>query len=247
MAKAAACRRGSARSGGVAAAAPAASGGGYHGPIMSACLHRPTVPSALPALLAVALLGGACSTSRLFAPREQQNGTAASGSPAALYPLGDQTGRRGELRLWSDGARRVEIDDREQTRLHVGFELENFTDQPLQLQPDAVHLSRLNVDGEMRAGDLAPLQVLGQTDAAPGQTARGDFWFDPGQDTMPRQIDGFDVHWRVQRQDGAEAWDQATPFQPFVRAPDPHMWWGWGWGYGFGYWGYPGHGWHCRH
>lgn len=191
------------------------------------------------------LLLGACSSMRQFAPREQLNGSGPSGAPAALYPLGDAAGRRGELRLWSDGARLVRIDGQEQTRLHLGFELENFTDQPLQLDPDGIWLQRLSIDEQGRDDQPKPVQVQGQSEAGPGQTTRFDAWFDPGAGVQPRAIDGFDVHWRVQRQDGSMAWEQATPFQPFVRQAqwDPYPW---GIGFGFGYWGYPYHGWHCR-
>lgn len=188
-------------------------------------------------LLPLLLLAAGCSSVQMFTPREAVNGTAASGVPAALYPLGDAQGRRGEVRVWSDGAR--EVKDQQDIRVHIGFEIENLSDQPLQLEADSVRLRRLVVDGVPRDGELAPEQSIGSTEAAPGQTTRVDCWFDPGPGVAPRSVDGFDLHWRVKRADGSMAWEQVTPFGEWA----PRSYWDadpWVYGYwGYGPWGYP--------
>ena len=66
------------------------------------------------------LLSAACATDRHFAPRENRNGEGPSGEPAAVYALAPPL--QGEVRLWSDGAARTEIDGKDATRVHVGFE-----------------------------------------------------------------------------------------------------------------------------
>jgi hypothetical protein len=175
---------------------------------------------------------GACTTDRYFVPRENQNGFGPGGEPAAVYTL--MPPASGELRVWSAGARRVEVDAQERTRLHVGFELENHGSEPLRFDAEGLHLSAVAIEGEP-AAELRPIQVDGEPTAAAGATTRLSCLFDPGEDVMPRAIDGFEVRWRVVL--GEQQFAQATPFAPWF-PPDPAGYydgWGWGWGWGFHY------------
>ena len=88
---------------------------------------------------------------------------------------------------------------------------------------------------------LAPVRVEGDGSAAPGQTARVDFVFEPATE-QPGDIESFSIRFAVR--DGARVvLQQVTPFGPWVRSrSDDRYWgpWGFGWGFGLGWHG------HCR-
>ncbi|MGE3171776.1 MAG: hypothetical protein AB7O97_04065 [Planctomycetota bacterium] len=204
-------------------------------------MHRTRRPFRSPPSLAAALLLlalPACATNRLFAPRENQNGQGPSGLPAAVYPL--PAPARGEVRVWSDGADYDDADGATETRLHVGFELENTGDTPLRLGPDAVQVEAISAGGPATAR-LLPRGQESAAEALPGRTARVDFVYAIDGGTAPRAIEGFDVRWHVQA--GELDYAQVTPFQKFFPEPrypyyyhDPWPWFGAGFGYH----------WHCR-
>lgn len=193
---------------------------------------------------------GACWGPRYFAPREHVAATGPEGDLAAIYVVtgdGAQQPRAGEVRVWSHGARALYTDDdREIVELHVGFELENNSDQPLQLDLASVSCEELAIDG-VRRGPLAPQRYTGDGLAPPKTTSRVDLVFEPGADA-PYEIDGFSVRFVVRAGAGEssrEALAQVTPFGPYDPYPyysDPY-WGGWGWGIGFG-WSYHHH--HCH-
>lgn len=188
-------------------------------------------------LLLLAGLAPACSSSRWFAPRENLNGSSPTGFPAAVYPLVSGEDVRGDLRIWSDGTMVEEApDDAEVTVLHVGFEIENTGSAPLTLDLDGLRLSRLQSDGGT-AADLCPTRVMGDSQAPPGGRAAVQFWFEPATDLGPRDIDAFEVWWRVRA--GPIVFDQVTPFLPWVRDDPWDEPWpnraGFGLGRGFGF------------
>jgi hypothetical protein len=190
----------------------------------------------------------ACWGPRHFTPREYVNGTAPSGEPAAIYvvPAADATQPAlGEVRVWSAGARARYgdgDDDGEIVELTVGFELENTSQDALQLDLGSLCCDDLTIDGLLQA-PLEPVAVQGGGYAAPGTTERVDVTFRPAAD-VPRDIDGFAVRFQVRAGDRI-ALRQVTPFGPRVLAaadqPDPYWGafspWGpgFGWGLGFGY------------
>ena len=182
-------------------------------------------------LFLLPLLGTACATNRLFAPRENGNGFGPTGRPAAVYPLAAPG--HGEVRVWSDGAERVEQDSHEVTLLYFGFELENTGTEPLSLDPTDLQIA--DVVGEDGAPLPAPTIRGGATlNAQPATTARGDFAFQVPGDVMPRSIMSFHVRWRVRA--GSDGFAQSTPFQTFYpnsidRYYDPWPWWGFGFGF----------------
>jgi hypothetical protein len=200
----------------------------------------------------VACLLAGCASNRYFAPREALNGTGPSGSPSALYELSEGGNNKGEVRIWSDGARRADVGGESTTLVHVGFELENNGNEPLTLAADKLQVDDLRADS-VHASGLKPRRWEGDTTAQPGAVAHCAFWFDPGSGVTPRSISAFSVHWQVQS--GAKAvFKQVTPFDPFVADYGyygygpwgpyyPPYWYGFGYGYGYWGWGW-GHHWH---
>lgn len=182
-------------------------------------------------LLLIAMLP-ACSSRRWFAPRENLNGSSPTGFPAAVYPVASGDDVRGDVRIWSDGTAADTVQGAEITTLHVGFEIENTGATPLALDLDALRLERLQIGGET-GSDLRPNRVIGDSQAPPGGRATVQFWFEPGSASGPRDVDAFDVRWRV-RADPV-AFDQVTPFAPWVRADPWEEPWPHGSSFGFGF------------
>lgn len=158
----------------------------------------------------------ACASHRLFAPSENLDGFAPSGRHAAVYRL--QGDALAAVRIWSNGARREFVDGEEGTFVHVGFELENQGSALLSVDPGSVQMERLYA-AVATAAPLAPVRVTGDTEARPGAATRVDFLFAAGGDLGPRDIDGFDLRWRV-RSDGATVFEQVTPFAIHVPEVD---------------------------
>ena len=195
--------------------------------------------SAMRWLLLLCLFGSACASSRLFAPRENLNGTGPQGHPAAVYRLDDS--EIGEVRLWSNGARRVELPEGAETRLKVGFELENNSKSPMRLDTQAMRVHAV-VGSDSAAEELSPVTVEGPVEAAPDRMARVYVEFQPATEVGPRDIRSFEVHWSV-LVDGRR-FPQVTPFTIFVPPPmywDDDPYWGWDFraGIGIGYAPYP--------
>lgn len=199
-------------------------------------------------LVGVAGLAPGCVDQRYFAPRENENGTGPSGFPAAIYPFAESAGEQviaGEVRLWSDGGRGedriIEGEDGEvfdrRVEVHVGFEVENTGDRP-------VELGGIRAEGP----ELALVRVDGSTRAGPGQTARVDTWFHAPEARSTREVSDFAVRYTVVADDEPIV-TQVTPFSTWrptaayggpVRRFYGGPWgWGWGigWGAGYGYWG----------
>lgn len=186
--------------------------------------------------LVLAVLPAACASHRNFTPRENQNGYGPGGQPAAVYALaGDRA--RGEVRLWSRGSDPAPAPEAELAEVHVGFELENTGQVPLQLAVADLQCDEIWV-GEQRLAGVRAVRTEGDPVAAPGTTARFQAWFPVGA-VGAREVAGFAVRFRVD----AEAVPlllQVTPFAPFVAESsaydDPWFWRG---GFGFG--------WHSRY
>lgn len=206
----------------------------------------------------LALTAG-CWQPRYFAPRENLTGSSPEGRGAAVYQVerDDDERTRGEVRIWSDGARaRFTEEDEEVVDLHVAFEVENNGAVPLELDLEALQLEELFLDGYLQE-PLAPASVDGRSRAEPGSTARVDVVFRPPT-TYPSDVDSFDVRFAVRDGVGGVV-GQVTPFAParsrgYYNDPywnDPYWgasywgggpWgpygrWGWGgsWGWGVGY------------
>jgi hypothetical protein len=204
-------------------------------------------------LFALLLATQACWSPRAFTPRERVDAVGPGGVPAALYPIPAAdagAASSAEVRVWSQGAQaRYADDDREITELHIGFELENNGDRPLQLDLGALACEDLMIDGLLQE-PLQPVRMDGDGTALPGRTARVDVLFEPAT-THPRDIETFRIRFVV-RDGEREVLRQVAPFGPWTRPRDDDPYWqasyGWGWGWGWG-WnaGYgPGFGWAGR-
>lgn len=233
------------------------------------------------------LLSAGCWQPRYFIPRENLNGTGPDGNASAVYAVRNgvaelntaelsaaelgqgQLGqapqvlssqKQGEVRLWSGGAEtHYAEDDREVVDLHIGFELENTGDAPLELDVDSVKVEELFLDGYLQ-DYLEPHSVTGSGQVAPGTTARVDMVFRPDT-TYPTEIDSFSVRFAVRDGKGQRV-GQVTPFVPgsrwqrgaTVQSPLGYGGFGWGGVYGWGgpwggggLWGGPfGRGGFCR-
>lgn len=190
------------------------------------------------ALVPFLLLATACSSGRMFAPREARNGSGPTGMQAAVYALPQPFA--GEVRLWCDGGRRATPEGgEERTELLVGFEIENVGTVPIRLDPAAVRVRAVAVEGGRAEADPAE-PAPAAAEALPGSTASLGLCFVVRDGAAPRSIEGFELHWQVEGPDGAR-YAQVTPFQTWVPEPasryywrDPWPWWG----FGFGYSGY---------
>jgi hypothetical protein len=194
-------------------------------------------------LVTLLALVPACVNHRHFVPREYQNGESPEGYPAAVYALqGD--GAKGEVRVWSAGsAPRNEAGD--SAELHLGFELENTGERPLQLDVESLRCDELRAD-ERVLGPLRAVRVTGSADAPPGKTVRLDAWFEPEAGIGPVEIDSFAARFVVHCAEQAVC-SQATPFVPYVidlsRYGDDD---GWLWGCGHGFVGHCHSGHRCH-
>lgn len=197
-----------------------------------------------PWVLALFVAAG-CWQPRYFEPREHLTGASPDGLPAAVYPVaGDGRAVRGELRVWSGGARaRYAADGEEVVDLHVGIELENNGEGALDLDVASLQVEQLSVGGQP-SPPLRPASVQGEARAAPGATTRLDVLFRPPT-TVPREVDAFGLRFAV-RDGAAVVLTERTPFAP-ARPPafygGPYGGWGSAYGGGGLYWGWGGPAW----
>lgn len=185
--------------------------------------HRLTLLLPLLALFQVA-----CATNRLFAPRENGNGSGPTGQPAAVYVLAPPA--HGEVRLWCDGC---DLDEAQVPVLRLGFELENTGNEPMALDPAAVRVTGLAIDGGL-AATATLTSPPARVEVAPQSTGRVDLVYAvAGDGIAPRAIQDFHVGWQVAA--GDQTFSQVTPFQAFYPAYDdrwdPWPWWGFGFGF----------------
>jgi hypothetical protein len=195
-------------------------------------------------LLPLLFVHAACWGPRYFSPREHQDGTSPSGHPAAVYALPAATAgvaELGELRLWSAGTRaRYDEAGEERIELHIGFELENNSDEPLQLDLASIRCEELVVD-DLLQPPLPHQLVEGTGLALPGSTVRVDCLYLPPAE-VPSDVDSFSIRFVVRAGDRVVL-QQVTPFGPQTRSmaafrDDPYFYawnsrWGPGWGPGW--------------
>lgn len=155
-------------------------------------------------LLAACVPLGCATQPELFRPGERTNATSPEGFLAADYPIEDETGRVGEVKVWSDGAERRDG----VTVIHVAFEIENYSDEPLTFEDGALQLDSATLDDGILRG-LAPAVIEGARTIAPGSAANVGALFVLPDDVRPQDVDAFRVHWRV---GGAAQLAQITPF-----------------------------------
>lgn len=190
----------------------------------------------------------ACWGPRHFMPREHVDAAGPRGQLAASYavPAGEGLSL-GEVRVYAGPAvAQYDENDEEVVRLVVGFELENTSGEPFELDPASVRCEELMLDGLLQP-TLAPARIEGSPIAMPGTTSRFEAMFLPAT-TVPGDIDSFSIRFRIQAGERTVL-SQVTPFVPrsqnggggggtYYAAWGP-VWgvgprWGWGWGMGWG-------------
>lgn len=186
-------------------------------------------------LLALAVLiglaAGCASGPRYFEPTERVQGQTVQGYPIALYPLMGPSGPFGEAKLWSDGAR--ESDDH--AAVHIGFEVHNTGDQPLEMGSDDVRLDARLSDGTLIKG-VAPAPAAGPRNIGPGALGETDFIFSLPQGVKPYDVNELRLHWRVRGPDRSYTqrtafvrWNERSTYPgPYPYAPYGYACWPYG-------------------
>ncbi len=170
-------------------------------------------------LLGLVLPLGCASQSEMFRPGERADATSAEGMLAASYPLDDARGPVGEVKVWSDGAERQEG----VTVIHVAFEVENFSSEPIHFEADALRLDSATLDQGVLRG-IAPVVIEGSESIAPRSAANVGALFVLPEGVAPQEVDAFRVHWEV---GGPVALTQITPFfeeEEQQLAAGPYYW-----------------------
>lgn len=163
-------------------------------------------------LVLVALLLPACGTSRAyFIPREDVRAQSPRGWPAAQYAVANANEASvGEVRIWSEGAQRLEIEGEKRSVLHIGFEIENRSTAPMVLEVPACRLAEVEV-ADVRLASVAPDGDQSNFEVPAGRSGLIDLEFVMPRDTLPRDIEEFKAQWTLTA--GAIKLVQSTPFR----------------------------------
>lgn len=167
--------------------------------------------AAIPVSLALAACG---STPESFEPSERATARSPEGYSAAEYELVSRDGALGDAKVWSHGARTMSVDGVSRTVVHVGFALENTSDEAIVLDLDRLTLDSARLDHAV-VRDIRPARVDGSATIQPGQVNEINAYFPLPRDVLPQQVDAFRVKWRVG--DDEVTYQQQTPF---VESPD---------------------------
>jgi hypothetical protein len=159
------------------------------------------------ALVGVGVLGlyGCAASRQYFEPAERVQGQTVQGDKVAIYPLAAAGSHFGEAKVWSHGAYET---DGDRNVVHVGLELHNTGNVPLELRPAELRLDVM--DGErgpvrgLQTSETAPRVV------APGAIADASFLFELPPGIAPRDATALRLHWRVHA--GDKTYTQRTPF-----------------------------------
>lgn len=169
-------------------------------------------------VITIAALCCACGATReRFEPAERATATTTEGYTAAEYEIQGRGGPLGDAKLWSRGAFVADVRGQERTVVHVGFEIENNSNESLELVSDELYLDSATLD-ESVVRDIPPLQLRGSTDVPPGATRRVDAFFRLPAGIQPQDADAFRIHWKIQ--DGTVSYAQRTPF---LETPDRQL------------------------
>lgn len=160
------------------------------------------------AVISLALTLAGCAAQReYFRPTERAEAMTDSGYVEARYDVTTSQGRVGEVKLWSLGSYRGEVNGKATTLVHVGFEIENAGNTPLVLDLPGLWLDTVRTDKGTFRG-LRPVAWRGKHVAPPHSRARVDGYF--ALPVQPQRVDAFDVRWNVRA--GHEQYAQFTPF-----------------------------------
>jgi hypothetical protein len=180
-------------------------------------------------LAIAAALGFGCVNSRAFVPAEHVTGVSPSGEQfAAEYTLLEGGESLGEVKVWSDGARRDRAEGDTRTVVRVAFEIDNQSGAPLRLEAERLFLEEMPENGKAPGRERAA-RVDGATNVPAGESRHVAVTFALPSGVWPSDIPGYSVGWTVL---GGKAHSRKTPFV-YVRPPrDANPW---------SYPAYPGH------
>jgi hypothetical protein len=189
-------------------------------------------------VLAVYACLPACSQPAFFRPREHATGESPQGIPAAEYQL-DNTGG---LLLWSQGAWYEEGDAGDQTVIHFGFEVENESQQGLEILAEEFRLQARLEDGRSITA-LQLIELDGPLELEPETSSELHLWFASPELDTPGDIEALNLRWLLRRRgEGNTEYRGSTKFR---RDYDSHLRYGYYRPYGYysayGYhplWGY---------
>jgi hypothetical protein len=145
-----------------------------------------------------------CALPENFVPAERSTGLSPDGHLAADYDVAVDGQRLGDVSVWTDGAESLYRDDR--TVLHVTFQVDNVSEIPIEIVPNAVQL---------RAGDriVRPRRaelVYGERIVPPGEIGLMVLRFTMPEDVDPQDLDAFEIDWEARA--GELVYAQRTPF-----------------------------------
>ena len=160
--------------------------------------------------LFVGLVLAGCAGSQQFTPADRVTSLSPAGYPAAEYDVDSTLGEFSDAKVWSRGAYKQEIAGEKRTVVHVGFEIENHMNQPIQFDAQGVRLDSLATDDKMAPGELSPGWVQGNPTLGAQESQRLDVYFVLPTNLTPGDVDGFRVRWAL---NGAlQHYSQKTPF-----------------------------------
>lgn len=163
------------------------------------------------AIVAVAGAGctGAAQEASAFHPTERVEGRTMEGYKEASYDLTAQGTRRGEIEVWSPGARQMNTPSGSRAVVRVGFTLDDVGQVPLDLDVSNIRLESFQAKTARKA-DLPAVLVSGKTAVAAGTSENAEVQFELPPDVHVSDISAFRIKWSVRS--GDEAYTEFTPF-----------------------------------
>ncbi len=150
----------------------------------------------------------ACARAQPFVPGERVTAISAQGYLAAEYEV-PHTGGAADIKVWSRGTSRETLRGPTETFAHVAFEIDNQTQQSMQLLRDRLVLQSASIDGA-ELESVPPALIEGATTVGPGSEHAIDVWFALPEGVAPRDVSAFRVAWTIS--DGTTSYTQRTPF-----------------------------------
>ena len=161
-------------------------------------------------------LCGCAAGPQYFEPAERVQGQTIHGDSVAIYRLTAAGRQFGEAKLWSQGAYET---DGKRNVVHVGFEIHNTGELPIELRANDLRLDVMDDDrgplSGLRSREGNALQI------APGAIADASFLFELPPGLAPRNLIALRLHWNVHA--GDKSYAQRTPFveQSYVALYEP--------------------------
>lgn len=197
--------------------------------------------SSLLVLVPCAAFSG-CGPSRYyFRPAEKAVAESLGGFPAAEYEVSIGGQRFGEARIWSEGVERQERDGVARGVIKIGFEIENTSEAPLDLDVAETRLRVIRKDAKA-AVDCRPGPSVSEVRAAPHEVHSSHLDFALPEGMRPRDVRAFRVRWVIRASEKNEQqYEQYTAFVRLEPIYASYYWYSpWYYGYPYSYYPYGG-------